>query len=145
MTLVRSDSEDFEGNMVKMTLRIVMISGFDPDNFYGQSTRPYYLGSVLSQMGVRLTHICPKRPRQAFANTKFIEIGAGSNLLQKAIIFVRIVVQTLLFRPDIIYVHQSSWMNKLGGKLASYSENPLFWICMVLPLKKRKLIQELKT
>ena len=74
---------------------------------------------------MRLTHICPKRPRQAFANTKFIEIGAGSNLLQKAIIFVRIVVQTLLFRPDIIYVHQSSWMNKLGGKLACVLRKPV--------------------
>ena len=80
---------------------------------------------MLSQRGVRLIHICPRQPKETFASTKFIEIGAGANLLQKAIIFVRIVVQTLLFCPDIIYVHQTVWMNKLGGKLAHMLRKPV--------------------
>jgi glycosyltransferase involved in cell wall biosynthesis len=110
-------------------LRIVMVSGLDMYNLYGQSTRPYYLNKVLSRIGAKILHICPHPPQEGIANTSFVSIrvGAGSyvKIITKIIAASKILAQAYVFHPDVLYVHQLGWMKVLGIRLSRLLRRPL--------------------
>ena len=106
-------------------LRILMISGLDVQDFYGQSTRPYYLNKTLSGSGAKILHICPRPPPEGIANASFIPARIGARFHVKTITASRIVAQSCLFRPNVLYVHQLAWMRTLGIRLSLLLSKPL--------------------
>jgi glycosyltransferase involved in cell wall biosynthesis len=105
-------------------LRILMISGLDIREFYGTSTRPYYVGKVLSRMGVKVLHVCPFPPRRRVAYMSFVPVGSRKFLFGKIASLIRVCGLALLFRPDAIYAHQV-WNALPIRYLASFLRKPL--------------------
>jgi glycosyltransferase involved in cell wall biosynthesis len=93
--------------------------------FYGQSTRPYYLGTALSEIGDTILHLCPRPPHDR-SRVTFVPLGSvGKNLGRKLITAARVGARSCFFDPDVIYVHQACWMDALGTNLARLLRKPV--------------------
>lgn len=102
-----------------------MISGLDMFRFYGQSTRPYYLNKALSSSGAKILHICPRPPAEGIADTSFVSVRIGAGVCSKMMIASKILAQSCLFHPDVLYVHQLGSMRILGKPLSRFLSKPL--------------------
>ena len=107
-------------------LRILMISSLDVSEFYGQSTRPYYLSKSLGGMGATLLHICPCPPKDHLANVLFVSVDKRKGRLGWLVGLVTGCIRSYLFRPHLIYVHQLCNM-RLASYLGSALRKPLIF------------------
>ena len=92
-----------------------MISSLDTTEFYGQSTRPYYIGRSLAEMGANVLHLCPRPPSNRFLNTSFVALGKRKGRLAALVSVVTILHRLWSFGPDVVYAHQMHPM-----RLATY-------------------------
>ena len=92
-------------------MRILIISNIK-ENGYGESTRPYFIGKGLANLGHKVLHVCERNGREgsgiSFMNTEWLT--TPFSFLNRVVNFFSLYIQTNLFRPDIIYVHQlNNW------------------------------------
>lgn len=100
-----------------------MISYLDTRNFYGQSTRPYYIGRFLAEMGTKVIHVCLRPPTERSKNISFLALWG--NRPMKILSGIVASPRIFLFRPDVIYVHQFGAFAKLGIVIAKVLRKPL--------------------
>jgi glycosyltransferase involved in cell wall biosynthesis len=92
-------------------LRILIISNIK-ESGYGESTRPYFIGNGLAELGHKILHVCEKSGREngSVAFFRRDSLSTGFIFLDTALNSLWFLIRVRLFRPDVIYVHQlNNW------------------------------------
>jgi len=92
-------------------LRILIVSNIK-ENGYGESTRPYFIGNGLAELGHEILHVCEKsgRENKRVAFFRRDSLRTSIAFLDKTVNSLWFLIRVTLFRPDVIYVHQlNNW------------------------------------
>lgn len=109
--------------MPKTSLKILMVSNLDVTSFYGQTIRPYYLGRYLSDRDTMILHACPNPPNSE-GHTSFIPMRTSTRM-SRILSMIRIGTQSVLFNPNVVYVHQFGGAARVARRFCRIMRKPL--------------------
>ncbi|MCF8460055.1 MAG: glycosyltransferase family 4 protein [Flavobacteriales bacterium] len=92
-------------------MRILIVSNIK-ENGYGESTRPYFIGNGLADLGHKILHVCEKSGREGnrVAFFRRDSLKTPFAFLDRILNPLWFLIRVNIFRPDVIYVHQlNNW------------------------------------